>query len=277
MLTKNNSTGFKILRLCAIATLCLTAVSCSRSTSEATTGAASRTSDASDTASAPVTIKKIPAGQEFVGFLSTYANLKPNPKFENTKSFVTDDPNKNIHRYVAVMIDPPVIYVSTDTDEKNVPDKGVAALRDYFQNAITKAVQDAYPVVQSPGPLVLRLRSAIVGIDVGQPAQGDSKDSDALQRPLNIGKVGIEAEFVDSESGEQIAAAVDHQNLGDGAQVGAANFTRDEKFRAATEAFDGWAARLRDFLDSANELSNEDISHVESTNFPYAGNGAKKK
>ncbi len=33
--------------------------------------------------------------------------------------------------------------------------------------------------------------------------------------------------------------------------------THEEKFRAATQAFDGWAKRLRDFLDSSEELSKK--------------------
>jgi hypothetical protein len=77
-------------------------------------------------------------------------------------------------------------------------------------------------------------------------------------------------ELVDSETGQQIAAAVDRLNLGEGAVVGSVSFSREEKFRAATEAFDGWASRLRQFLDSAEELTKEDVDRVEATNFPYA-------
>jgi hypothetical protein len=218
----------------------------------------------------------MPAGQEYSGLLSTYANLKPNPNFENTKSYVSQDPAKNIHRYVAVIIDQPVVYVASSADVKSV-DRGVAALRDYFEDAISGAVEDAFPVVQSAGPLVLRLKTAISGIDVGPSGQTDSKDANALDRPLNIGKVGVEMELVDSETGEQIAAAVDEQPLGEGAMIGSTNFSREEKFRAATQAFDGWAARLRQFLDSASELSKEDVDRVEATNFPYASPGTPIK
>jgi len=214
--------------------------------------------------------QKIAAGQEYSGFLSTYANLKPNTTLEQMKSYVTTDPAKDIHRYVAVIIDPPVVYVSTNADESAIPDRGVAALREYFQDAITDAVSDAFPVVQSSGPLVLRLRSAIVGVDVDQLTQGDPSNNNSLERALNIGKVRVEVELVDSETGEQIAAATDRQNLGEGAVVGSVSFSREQKFRAATQAFDGWAARLRQFLDSADELSPEDVKHIEATNFPYA-------
>jgi len=212
----------------------------------------------------------MPPGQEFAGFLSTYANLKPDPNLEDTKSYVCKDPAKNVHRYVAMIVDSPVVYASTSAPDSAIPERGVAALKEYFQDAITNAVDDAFPIIQSSGPLVLRLRSAIVGIDVGQPVPAGQTRGDMLERPLNIGKVGVEMELVDSETGEQIAAAVDRDNLGEGAVIGSASFTHEEKFRAATQAFDGWAARLRQFLDSAHELSEEDIEHVEQTNFPYA-------
>jgi len=234
---------------------CLTAAlmisSCSRPVSEAS-------------------VKKMPPGEQFSGFLSTYANLKPNSEFENTLSFVSQDPAKNIHKYVAVIVEPPVVYLATEADEKALPDRGRTALAEYFQHAITESVEDAFPIVQANGPLVLRLRSAIIGVDAGPQTPADQKDEKSLDRAINIGKVGVEIEFVDSETGEQIAAAVDRQNLGEGAMVGSTTFSHDEKFRAATEAFDGWAKRLRDFLDSAHELSKDDIARAEGTNFPYA-------
>jgi Protein of unknown function (DUF3313) len=212
----------------------------------------------------------MPAGQEFSGFLSSYANLKPNPNFENTKSYISGDPDKNIHRYVAMIVDPPVIYASADAPGSAAPEGGMAALREYFRDAVTNAVDHAFPLVQSSGPLVLRLRSAIVGIDVGQLAQADPKNPDTLGRDLELGKVGVEMELVDSETGEQIAATVDRQNLAENAAGGSVASTREAKFRATTEAFDAWASRLRQFLDSANELSKEDGERAEATNFPYA-------
>jgi hypothetical protein len=242
---------FKTSRCCGVALLVMAVSSCSRPAPK-------------------VNLKEAEGGSEYSGFLSTYAHLKPNPNFENTMSYVSADPAKNIHRYVAVIVDTPTVYISADATANAVPDRGVWALRDYFQNAISGAIEDAFPVVQSSGPLVLRLRSAIVGIDVGPQLSADQKGPNTLERALNIGRVGVEMELVDSETGQQIAAAVDRLNLGEGAVVGSVSFSREEKFRAATEAFDGWASRLRQFLDSAEELTKEDVDRVEATNFPYA-------
>jgi hypothetical protein len=86
---------------------------------------------------------------------------------------------------------------------------------------------------------------------------------------LNIGKVGVEMELVDSETGERIAAAVDRANLGAGAEVGDGNLSRDEKAAAARDAFDEWAGRLRAFLDSAHELKGEDVERADKSYKPY--------
>ncbi len=222
-------------------------------------------------------VRKMPAGQQYSGFLSDYKNLKASAEFENTVAYVSQDPVKNVHKYVAVIIDTPVVYVSTDSDETVFPDRGRVALVEYFQQAMAEEVEDALPIVQSSGPLVLRLRSAIIGVDVGSAIPADQKNDKSLDRAINIGKVGVEMELVDSETGQQIAAAVDRENLGEGAMVGSINFSREEKFRAATQAFDGWAKRLRNFLDSAHELSKEDIARAEGTNFPYASASSTDK
>ena len=225
----------------------------------------------------PAGLKKMAPGAEFAGFLSEYGKLKPNPNFENTLSYVKQDDAKNIHKYIAVIVGPVEIYVATSADPSKMPDRGRTALAAYFQNAITRAVGDAFPVVQEPGPLVLRLRTALIGVEVGgEIAAGPTAPADTLERSVDIGKVGVEMEMIDSVTGEQIAAAVDRQNLGSGAVVGSVNFSRDEKFAAAKEALDGWAARLRDFLDSAEELSPKDQQRADESYQPFEGQSSAR-
>jgi len=222
--------------------------------------------------STPTGLRIMPTGKQFSGFLSDYAKLTPNPQFENTLSYVRGDPAKNIHKYVAIIIDPVVVYVATDKAARDLPDRGRTALTNYFQQAIARAVSSAFPVVQDSGPLVLRLRSALIGIDVGDapPQESNAAGGETLSRTVNIGKVEVEMELVDSETGEQIAAAVDKQNLGEATAIGSVHFSRDEKYREAVRAFNGWAARLRDFLDSAHELSDEDVARNEANQQAYA-------
>jgi len=204
-------------------------------------------------------VKKIPAGSQFSGFLKDYSALKPNPNIEGEMlTYVSADAKKNLRSYFAIVVDPIEVYVATNADEKQVNDDRRKALTNYFQHALTNAVSDAFPMVEKPGPLTLRLRTAIVGVDVG-----------GQNGALNIGKVGVEMELVDSETGERIAAAVDRASLGAGAEVGDVNLSRDEKAAAARDAFDEWASRLRAFLDSAHELKGEDMDRADKSYKPY--------
>jgi hypothetical protein len=118
----------------------------------------------------------------------------------------------------------------------------------------------------------LRLRAAIIGVDAGgtvAPADKPEDASEAVDTAANIGKVGVEIELVDSVTGERIAAAVDREPLGAGAEIAAGNISRHEKSIAARHAFDEWASRLRTFLNQAHEIKGEDIKRAEESYQPY--------
>jgi hypothetical protein len=217
-------------------------------------------------------VKKIPAGQEFSGFLGNYSALKPNPKLEgDALTYVSTDAQKNLRSYFAIVVDPIEVYVATNADEGKVSEAGRRTLTTYFEHALNRAVSDAFPVVEAPGPLTLRLRAALVGVDIGGvvAAKDYPPDVKPFERALNIGKLGVEMELVDSETGERIAAMVDRTQLGAGAEVGAESFSRLEKFAAAREALDEWASRVRTFLDAAHELTGEDAARADKAYQPY--------
>ena len=229
----------------------------------------SSASEPADTAPAG---KKIPAGQEFSGFLKNYEQLKPNQNLGGTAlTYAGADAQKNLRSYFAIVVDPIEVYIATDADASKINEDSRQALTNYFHHALLAAVSDAFPPVDQPGPLTLRLRAALVGVDVGgQVAAGDAPpDARPFERALNIGKVGVEMELVDSMTGERIAAMVDKSNLGAGAVAGAVKFSRVEKFATAREAFDEWAARVREFLDSAHELTGADAERADKSYQPY--------
>jgi hypothetical protein len=73
-----------------------------------------------------------------------------------------------------------------------------------------------------------------------------------------------------------IAAAVDREPLGDGAEIAAGTITRGEKSLAARQAFDEWASRLRTFLDRAHELKGDDVKRADDSYRPYGSQPATK-
>ena len=219
------------------------------------------------------TVKKIPAGAEFSGFLKDYNNLKPVSEMEGAAlGYAAQDARKNLHAYVAAVIDPVEVYLASDASDAKMTETARSAATEYFRAALVKSVSAAFPVVDEPGPLVLRLRTAVVGVDFGgeTPAADRAVDKEqGLTHTVNIGKVQVEMELLDSETGEQIAAFVDKENLGKGAEIGAVNLTRDERWAAAREAFDGWANRVRNFLDAKHQLTPEQAEKADKSFEPY--------
>jgi hypothetical protein len=251
-------------------------VSCARQSQTSSNQAASNPPTAGQSGSEQIVLRKMPAGKEFSGFLKNYSNLKPNPSLDrNALTFVRPDDKKNLHKYIAMIVDPVEVYLASDADESKLPDKARGVGARYFHKALSGAVSSAFPIVDQPGPLVLRLRAAIIGVDVGGQISAAPSEG-ALDHTIDIGKVGIEMELVDSETGEQIAAMVDRENLGAGAEIGSIHFSRQEKWAAAYEAFDGWARHVRDFLDSAHELSAEDAKRADQSYHPYDDDATKQ-
>jgi len=255
MLTANDSS--KVVSWCAVV-LMLLAFGCSPAPAPAP---APQSGD----------VEQIPAGSEYSGFLGDYSQLSPNPEVEGAYTYVNDEEMNDLHTYVNMIIEPVKIYIASDTDPNTVPDAGRQAAARYFEHAIRNELIDAYRMVDEPGPATLRLRSAIVGVDsAGKAEPGEVPEGvEALDQAIDISSVIIELELVDSETGERIAAAVDKANLGEGAKLEYSRVTKVEKAAAAKEAFDSWAARIRDFLDAAHELKGEDAKKADEAYQPY--------
>lgn len=214
---------------------------------------------------------KIPlAGQKNSGFLGDYTGLEPDPLFEGEAlTYVNQTERERLRDYVAIVVDPVQIYIATDSDAALLPTGGPEAAAAYFRHALIEAVSDAFPLMKEGGPLVLRLRTALVGIDVAGEVSGVDEANEPLEKAIDIGKVMVEMELVDSETGKRIAAMMDIAPLGADAQIGAVHFSRSEKFDAAQEAFDEWALRLRLFLDDRHELRGEDAERADQEYTPY--------
>ena len=116
--------------------------------------------------------------------MSDYSKLHPSTKVEgNALAYASTDAVKNLHKYIAVIVEPVQIYVATNADISKMTSPARGALANYYRGALTAAVADAFPVVEEKGPLVLRLRSAIVGVDVGGETAESDKNGGRLRSP----------------------------------------------------------------------------------------------
>jgi hypothetical protein len=158
--------------------------------------------------------------------------------------------------YNKIMIGPIEFYLKKNADYKGINAEELKELSDAFHKAMIKALGGAYPLVDKPGPDVLRFRAAIKNLT---PTRAKSKELEIvrtrrlgpkLKRKLSgrhnyVGQASIEAELLDSQTNQRLAAVMDNKK------------TRKYEFYVAKwelveDAFEFWANWLRHFLDEAH-------------------------
>lgn len=120
-----------------------------------------------------------------------------------------------------MLVDRIKIWFKDDSDYQGIDPDELKVLTDYFYKAITKAVGDAYPMVQEPGPDVLRLRIAVTDLVPNKPEAslttlvvpflwvgeaGTGVANDDTGSTMFTGEATLEIEGLDSVSSQQPAA-----------------------------------------------------------------------
>ena len=191
------------------------------------------------------------------GFLDDY------PKFEKGPSGGVDlrylKEGVDFKKYDKIMMDQVVFYFSKDSQYKGMNSDELNQLSEAFHKAMVKELQDAYPFVQEPGPGVLRIRPAITEVKASKPVLNTITTVIPVGLALSIVKKGVtgthtfvgeasmEAEFLDAETNDRIAVAIDKRS---GAKYKVVKGM--SKWGHAEDAFNYWAKRLRKFLDEAH-------------------------
>ena len=180
------------------------------------------------------------------GFLSDYSKLKPysDVSYRNIPSQAT------IRRYSKFIVDPVVIHFHTgskaieERTKGKITEQDITDLKNYMHDAIVNAISDRYGIAYRPGPGVVRVRIAITDLKKSNVLMNIHPGSKLLGSGL--GGASLEAEWLDSQTGEQIAALVESQ-LGDRLSLDGLSEWGDAK-----AIMDGWAQRFRTRLDEAH-------------------------
>ena len=214
---------------------------------------------------------------KYAGFLSDYSKLKP---AADGKAMVYIKPDFNFRGYNKVMTDRLKFFYNNDAEYKGIDPTDLKALADYFHESFVKEIGNAYPVVNEPGPDVLRIRFAMTEIIPNKPsasvvtlvvpyltaadlASGTASKGGAGSN-FYVGSTVIEVEFLDYKTSEQLMAYVERYipkkydvDLNKGV-VGATKHGFKQYFKAYStwdytkEAFDFWILKLRQKLDEAH-------------------------
>ncbi|MHC4475244.1 MAG: DUF3313 domain-containing protein [Planctomycetota bacterium] len=180
------------------------------------------------------------------GFLSDYSRLKPysDVSYRNIPS------QETIRRYSKFIVDPVVVHFHTgskaieERSKGKITEQDITDLKSYMHDAIVNAISDRYSIVYRPGPGVARVRIAITDLKKSNVLMNIHPGSKLLGSGL--GGATLEAEWLDSQTGEQIAALLESQ-LGD-------RFSLDglSEWGDAKAIMDDWAQRFRKRLDEAH-------------------------
>lgn len=175
----------------------------------------------------PVFSKPAVAEPQFSGFLSDYSQLQVVPDQPSALSFLSSDAQELFERYEAIMVDQPEIFISPDSKYRGAKPDELKALSDSFRATITDTLSSKFQVVEEPGPNVLFVRLAAsnlhikkkkrltdftpVGLVTNATGVKDAVRaaiSDDIAKRLSLIELTIEAELLDSETGERLAALV---------------------------------------------------------------------
>lgn len=191
----------------------------------------------------------------FSGFLSNYTGLRPSPDESGAWSY--RKPEANFKRYTKIILDPLVIWPSQNSAYGGIDALTAWKLALAFQERMSQALAGGYVIVKEPGPGVLRLRAALTEVILERPTLASPgpllplANDILLQASEKIsgmnaleGEAAIEAELLDVESQERLAAFVEKR------MSSKILLTRDkDSLGPVLEIFDYWANKLRQRLD----------------------------
>jgi hypothetical protein len=183
------------------------------------------------------------------GFLGDYSHMRKGKEGEALRVYTK--PGLSLKGYDKLIIDPITLWADRTKSQRSLSSSDRHAVVNYFHVVLHKKLSKDYKIVQQAGPGVLRLRVAItdakasnVTLDtistvVPQMLLVSSVKELVTGTPSFVGSVAVEAELLDSATGERLAAAVD-KRTGQKELMGVTS-----KWDDVDEACDYWAEKMR--------------------------------
>lgn len=201
-----------------------------------------------------------PKPLEFSGFLNSYSGLRP--AADESGAWTYRKRGVDFKPYTKVMVDPLVIWPSTQSNYRGLDPRTAWQLAVAFEDRMRLALAGGYTLVKQPGPGVLRIRAALTDVVLQRPGVKSPGPiipmaNDLLLQAsekvsgMNIlaGEASIEAEALDGETHQQLAAFVEKRI---NSRV---IMTKDQySLGPILEMFTYWSKRFRQRLDEARGL-----------------------
>jgi hypothetical protein len=152
------------------------------------------------------------------GFLKDYSHLREDSSIFADLVYVA--PDANFASYKGLIIDPVSLRgeraAKLEASERQM-------LGNLMRSSFVRSLGGVYPIVSEPGPGVMRLRLAISDVEATNPLLNTSTTVVPMARLVSegqrlvtgtqtfAGSATLEAEFIDTETGRQLAAGVDRR------------------------------------------------------------------
>jgi hypothetical protein len=219
--------------------------------------------------------EQTPSPATYAGFLTYPDRLQPVPG--DSGAYRWSESNARLAQYHKIMLERIQVQLANDADYKAIDPTDLKTLTDGFQQSIVKALGSDYPIVTQPGRGVMRVRITIVDLVPTKPEMSvvalvvpyatvaDVASGAAAGGPVGsapyLGRTGIAAQFIDSETNQVVAEYADtqvgrkyvvdtSQGVGSAVSTGVSDYMKAYSTWAyAQQAFDGWAQLFRTRLD----------------------------
>lgn len=180
------------------------------------------------------------------GFLSDYSRLRA--KSASSLRYVNERALAKYSNFIVDTVDVHFHSGAKGIEEKTkgkLTQQNIDDLTNYMHTKIVEAVKaTGNSVVYQPGSGVARIRVAITDID---KSSATTLLPQAKLAGVGLGGASLEAEIVDSMTGEQIAGLVEAQM---GSRI---PFSGLGQWDAAKQAMDNWGKRLKKRLEEARK------------------------
>jgi len=196
-----------------------------------------------------ITGQAFAAGQNS-GFLEDYSGLQPDPDRPGAMRYIK--PGVSLAKYTKIAFTPIEIWYDPNTEYKGISPDNMKLIADRMRSLIVKELEPDYPVVESAGPDVLAVRMAIANVKIKKKGRSLLNFTpvgfalytvnDIAGANVNLDDAVIEAELLDSITGERLGILVDQQKKT--ASEGKASW------QALEESLSFYAKRFRKRLDA---------------------------
>ncbi len=178
-----------------------------------------------------------PAGYDPSGWLDDYPPLVPSNRVRGAYVWLHD--TRVISDYDTFILDAVTVMVGPESRRAGIQQADLDHLASFFQQEISAQIMSSgkYRIVSNPGPGVLRIRSAITGVNASTATPATPKPG------AGLGGANLEAEFIDTGTNERIAVVI-------ASQQGNRYKPQRNKLSHTEDVLAYWAKILREALDN---------------------------